>query len=522
MTLAETALGGVWTGRDVAVAYRGPDRRRASAASAPVPSAKRFGAYLVGTQVVLGGTVALGAWSATGTPSQTSWLTPSVAVVSALAAGVSAVRWRVVGDAAAMWVASALLVYAGANIAFPDLLRSFTDTEADVSVVSVLRPSSVVVVMALLLLAAHSPRVDAGLTVRRVIASTTVVAAIAAAASALSVDVRLLFGPTIDRAPSEGTTALGQIGVGGLWLALAVVFLWRAKRNWTGADAWVGMMLIGLAEARLALAMSVNGDPAWLLASQVGRLLGMIAVLIGVVSELERSYVRQRRTLLTTDAELTSARARHAAERATAEERAHDLRSALAGIGSAAVTLERYHDELTVDERAGLARAVSAEIERLQQIVADARDERTSAGIADALDPVIRCARSQGVDVRADVHPELVATASGSELAEVVQNLLDNARRHAPGAPVELRARHVGNRVEVSVSDRGPGIDPTLGGRVFERGCHGGAPDSSGLGLYVASRLVRANGGELRVEDRHGGGATFSFSLPIDAGQEDR
>jgi signal transduction histidine kinase len=515
MALAETTLDwGLAGGEDTV--YRGPDRRRASAPRRLRATSLPFGAYLVGSHVVLAAIVVLGMRSATAASSETDWLTAAVAVISALAAGISAVRWRLIGDAAALWVAAALLVYAAANIAFPELLETFADGDAKTSLFGVLRPSSVIVVMTLLLVAALAPKVDAALTPRRVLAWSAGFAGMAAAASYGAPEVRLLFGPAIDEAPSHGTTALGQIGIGCLWLSLGVVFLLRARRTWTGGDAWLALMLMGLAESRLALAMSVEGDAAWLIASQVGRLLGVVAALIGVLQELERCFTRQRSVLLSTDAELSATRARHEAALATAEERAHDLRSALAGIGSAAVTLERYHDHLSPRERAGLARSVAAEIARLQQIVAGDRAGASTFDLAAVLDPVIRCARSQGADVRADVADGLRAVGSAAEIGEVLQNLLDNARRHAPGATVEVRASDAGSRVVVHVDDDGPGVDPALSSQIFERGCHGGAPGSSGLGLYVSAQLVRANGGELHLDDRPGGGASFSFSLPID------
>ena len=504
------------------VAYRGPDRRRASSSTPATSQPVAFGAFLVGSHVVLALTVLLGSWSATGTPGETDWLTPSVAVISALAAGVSAVRWRLVGDAGALWLAAALFVYAAANIAFPDLLRSFTGPDDDFGPAAVLRPASVIVVMGLLVITAASPRVDAALTIRRVVTWTAGLAAIGVVAAIASADVRLVFGPALDEVPAEMATGLGQIGVGIVWLTLAVGFLVRAKRDLTGIDAWLALMLLGLAEARLALAVSVHGDPAWLLASQVGRLLGVVAMLAGAMHELERAFVRQRHTLLSTDAALTSVRARHEAAVASAQERAHDLRSALAGIGSAAVTLERHHDHLSTEERSGLARAVAAEIERLQMIVANARADLDIVDVEDVVEPLVRCARAQGTTIEVDIDPGLRIHARGAEIAEAVQNLLDNARRHAPGTPVRLRARRADDHVQLLVEDRGPGLDPAIRSRIFERGVHGGAAGSSGLGLHVAARLVRASGGTICATNRPGGGASFSISLPTERAEEAR
>ena len=509
----QTTIDSLWTWQEEPTTYRGPDRRRTSVVRAGQGSNKLFGGYLVVTQLVVGGTFLAGLLWGGAAPTEAEWITASVAVVSALAAVMFAVWWRLVGDATALWVASALTVYAVVNIVFPDLLRPFADTDAELTLLAVLRPASVIVVMGLLVVGAASPRVDAGLTCRRALRWTVAMAAVATATATWSVDMRVVFGPAIDLVPSDSSTAIGQIGIGGLWLALGVIYLIRAKRDWEATDGWIAVLLICLAEARVALAMSVH-DPAWLLASQVGRLLGVSAALIGILHELQRSFVLQRGRLLSSDAELTITRTRQVTERAHAEERAHDVRSALAGIGSAAVTLERHHDDLSAQERTTLARSVAAEIARLQQIVSDVDTHRSLVGLAGALDPVISCARARGMEISTDLSAGIGVWASRSELAEVVQNLLDNAHRHAPGAPVDVSAHRTGDRIDLRVSDAGPGIDPAIADHIFERGVHGGAPGSSGLGLYVAARLARANGGDLNVAAREGGGACFTLSLP--------
>ena len=516
MALAEIARDWHDPWRTRASLYRGPDRRVVSARPAGARSSARpFGAFLVASHLVVAATVVLGSWSATGRPGPTSWLTPSVAVISALAGAIHVLRWRLAGDAAALWVSAALFVYSAANIAFPDLLRSLADgTGAEESVAALLRPVSVFVVMVLLVLAATARTVDVGLSIRRVIVVGGAATAVGFVLSSLSSDFRLLLGPAIDRIPAHGG-AFGQVGVAVLWLSLALVFVWKASRDWCGSHAWLALLLFGLAEARLALALSVGGDPAWMLASQVCRLLGVAAALAGAVHELERSFVRQRSTLFSSLAELGSTRERREAELASAEERAHDLRAALTGIGSAALTLERYHDQLTDDERAGLAKSVSAEISRLQHIVAEVRAEPVPFALGKILDPVVACATSSGARIDVDVPADLAAVGRPAEVAEAFQNLLDNARCHAPGSPVNVHAERIRDRVVLRVEDRGPGVPRTDHTRVFERGYRGSERrGGSGLGLYVTARLVRDQEGDLRVEDRAGGGASFVVTLP--------
>jgi two-component system, OmpR family, sensor histidine kinase KdpD len=125
--------------------------------------------------------------------------------------------------------------------------------------------------------------------------------------------------------------------------------------------------------------------------------------------------------------------------------------------------------------------------------------------------------------------------------------VLENARRHAGGHPVSVRARAVrplagargtvsmadgerdegapahgptGGRVIVRIVDRGPGIPPAQLERVFEpfyrAGTSGGGHRGSGLGLAIARGFTEANAGSLHVESLPGQGATFVFELPLE------
>jgi two-component system, OmpR family, sensor histidine kinase KdpD len=79
--------------------------------------------------------------------------------------------------------------------------------------------------------------------------------------------------------------------------------------------------------------------------------------------------------------------------------------------------------------------------------------------------------------------------------------------------------RSAAGRVLVSVTDRGPGIDPAEQGLIFEpfyRGRDAGAAarDGSGLGLAIVKGFVEANGGEIELESLPGQGTSFTVSLP--------
>ncbi len=102
-------------------------------------------------------------------------------------------------------------------------------------------------------------------------------------------------------------------------------------------------------------------------------------------------------------------------------------------------------------------------------------------------------------------------------LERVVANLLENARLHAPGAPVTVRASAAAGRVELRVADRGPGLPAARQQEMFAPFTRlGDQPPAGGvgLGLAVARGLVEAMGGTLTTEDTPGGGLTLVVDLP--------
>ena len=96
-------------------------------------------------------------------------------------------------------------------------------------------------------------------------------------------------------------------------------------------------------------------------------------------------------------------------------------------------------------------------------------------------------------------------------------NLLENAAKYSPaGSPVDLSARREGEWVIFDVSDRGAGVEPTERQRIFEPFYHIRVPDSGGvgLGLAIAQGIARAQGGDVVLRERDGGGSTFSLRVP--------
>ena len=105
-------------------------------------------------------------------------------------------------------------------------------------------------------------------------------------------------------------------------------------------------------------------------------------------------------------------------------------------------------------------------------------------------------------------------------VAQIVQNLLDNADKHTRGAAdrtIHVSLAPDSNGVALAVRDHGPGIPAGVRRRLFrpfERGNHTDAPAGMGLGLVLVQALARAHGGSVAYADAPDGGAQFTVTFP--------
>lgn len=101
-------------------------------------------------------------------------------------------------------------------------------------------------------------------------------------------------------------------------------------------------------------------------------------------------------------------------------------------------------------------------------------------------------------------------------LEQVLVNLIHNAMHAMHGRPrgsIELASRRVDQGVRISVIDEGPGVPPEQLDQIFAP-FFTTRPDGLGLGLNICRTIVEAHGGAMTVDNRPGGGAAFSFTLP--------
>jgi signal transduction histidine kinase len=278
------------------------------------------------------------------------------------------------------------------------------------------------------------------------------------------------------------------------WSALAIMVLAFGsilRATWPSAGGWD---LAAAAISGLACAMVMTAS------------LGDLQV---VLIAVDRSSLRLRIELARTEEQLRT-------EQMILEERLHDLRNAALGLASAHSALRQHGDLLRDDDRIRLANAVTSELARLQSLVEPQllRDS-IDFSIADVLAPVIEIARASGSQLTVQLGATW-AHGHPAGFAQVVQNLLVNARKYAPGARITLVAEQTGKRVQVRVKDEGPGVARDERMAIFARGRRGrmaAGSDGEGLGLHVAAGLMSAMGGSIRLMDTNGAGACFVIEL---------
>ena len=107
------------------------------------------------------------------------------------------------------------------------------------------------------------------------------------------------------------------------------------------------------------------------------------------------------------------------------------------------------------------------------------------------------------------------------KITDVVLNLVDNAIKYTPKGSITITSERENDVVHVKVQDTGRGLDPKEARGLFNKFVRGYGiaqvnPDGSGLGLYVARRIIEVHGGKIWVESEGvGKGSCFQFTLPI-------
>jgi signal transduction histidine kinase len=448
--------------------------------------------------VLAGATVAIAGCSAVATvlvllesPSTTlgDLLTRVFGVVAAalfLGAGVLRVsRWRIAGDPRSLMMGAALIVLGG--LALP--LTSLAGVIMDGSTTSMLRAvtalTSTLVTLTLVVRALNTPAEDASLRPLRVVgpAATTATAIFA------GLVVVYVWAPGL-----LTSTLVPPPMIRGALLATAwfVVGLEAAMRSpqlpWAGR---VAPLMGCMAVAELLRVISVVHPGAWEVTG---------SALVAVIASLTA-----HRALLDLD------------EAACSEQQ--DLepapeappRNALGGLRAALTTLEEYGARLDSTTKERLRAAALGEVSHLEHLLIRGEpDETVDFDLEPVLRTVVETRRAMGTEIELS-DCDLRAHGRPGDVATVLRNLLENAEQHGAG-PVTVTVLPLGERIEIHVTDHGPGMPASQVATLFQRGARGTGSVGSGLGLHVSHALMQQQGGDLEL-GAHTGGCTFILSL---------
>jgi two-component system sensor histidine kinase KdpD len=256
------------------------------------------------------------------------------------------------------------------------------------------------------------------------------------------------------------------------------------------------------------------------------RVLGAFAAYAGVALEQQRLA-----------AEAEAAKPIAAADRmrtALLAAVSHDLRTPLASAKAAITSLRSADVRWDAADTAELLATADESLDRLTHLVENLLDmSRLQAGALSlfprpaGLDEIVARALDDldplGRDITVEIPESVPAVLADPAILErVVENLIENALRYSPaGKPPLVTASTLGDRVELRVTDRGPGIPEQDRERMFVPFQRLGDTDNTagvGLGLALSRGLTEAMGGTLTAEDTPGGGLTMTVSLPAAPG----
>ena len=209
----------------------------------------------------------------------------------------------------------------------------------------------------------------------------------------------------------------------------------------------------------------------------------------------------------------------------------HELKTPVGAMALLAETLLAAEDP---EDRARLARRMLDEAHRVGNTIDDLlslsrveADEGTEwepvaldIVIAEAAARAASAAEQRGIAIECRVDDRLSVRGDSRQLVSAVFNLLDNAVKYSDlGSSVVVSADQVGNWVELSVADRGPGIPSRDLDRIFERfyrvdRARSRETGGTGLGLAIVRHVATNHGGVVSVDSREGEGSKFTLRLP--------
>ncbi|GAB2973690.1 PAS domain S-box protein [Nocardioides montaniterrae] len=246
---------------------------------------------------------------------------------------------------------------------------------------------------------------------------------------------------------------------------------WRVRRD--GSRFWAGVVITAVYDAQ-------------------GRHIGFAKVTCDKSQQL--NHEEERRLAVEQQAHLLAVTA-------------HELRTPTAVIDGSIAMLREHAEDQSPEERDQLLEALASSAQRLRRLVADLA---TASDLhADALDLQPEQVRLRGLlmsaaerlraahrsaRVNVEVPVDIDLTVDPSRIGQALDNLLENAIKHGR-APTRIVGEPTADGVRIVVTDDGPGVEPRLVKRLFERFAHAGPNAGTGLGLHLVREIAQSHGG---------------------------
>lgn len=285
----------------------------------------------------------------------------------------------------------------------------------------------------------------------------------------------------------------------------------------------IGVLAASLEQMRIKLKTSLEEITQW------GR-------------ELETRVGERTKELEQRNKELARLEARLALDQLKSEFMAsvsHELRTPLGFIKGYVTTLLRQDVPIEEETRREFLGIIAEETDKLQELIENLLDaSRLQAGtlsvekrpinlrelVESLLEREGRGLHTHGLARNLPLEIPLVP-ADPRRIEQVIDNLLGNALKYSPhGGRITVGAQVGANSVTISVADEGEGIPAKDLDLIFDPFYRGDSPltrsvGGTGLGLAICRGIVEAHGGRIWAESVVGQGSSFSFTLPLDAGQ---
>ncbi len=210
----------------------------------------------------------------------------------------------------------------------------------------------------------------------------------------------------------------------------------------------------------------------------------------------------------------------------------HEFRTPLTSI-KASVTALLSPAQINPDGQRELLTVIDEETDRLNRLVGEAAEmaqldaqqvelRRETYSVRQVAEGALERSRQVLVGREIKLHlPESLPSVRVDleRIAEVLVQLLENAAKYSPaGTPITISAEPAGKMVDISVADRGPGIDDMELSLIFEKFYRGRDQryrvQGTGMGLAIAKAIVEAHGGTIGVTSQVGSGSVFHFTVP--------